>query len=180
MIMVGALLVSLRGGAMTDVFDWKNTEDSVAEELGKECRGWIRLVAHALEQVRDHCHENGVSLPEVRQIKQKFGELRIYYSDPSQDQMIRIYVDHAITKANASCEHCGNACQPQKLGGWWRNLCCWCVHKLAEDRKQKLIFNRESGPDDGHLQCLSCGYIGQIAWGATGYRCPACVSKGLG
>ncbi len=129
---------------MFDQFDWENIKSSVESELGQKCRGWNRIVTHALEQVRDYCHENDIHLTEVSQIKEKFGELRIYYSDPSEDQMIQIYVGQAITKANVSCEHCGNACQTQRPGGCWRNLCCWCAHKLAEDRKQKPAFNHEA------------------------------------
>lgn len=165
---------------MHNVIDWQNIEYCVAEEIGKDRRGWIRILTLALEQVREHCVEEGVPLPEVWEIKQKLRELRVRYSDPAEDQMIKIYVDQAVTKANAACEHCGNACQPQNLGGSRRNLCCWCAHQLAEDRNQKPVFNQGVDADDGHLQCVSCGYVGQIAWTASGYRCPACVARGLG
>jgi hypothetical protein len=165
---------------MSNVIDWSDIKKSVEAELGGQNRGWVRIVTRWLEKVKMRCDEKELSYPDVFQIKQKFAQLRLYYRDLNKDGCIQSYIAAAHTEADASCERCGNSCQPQTIGGWSSNLCCWCAHQLAEERGQKPIFNKGTGPEDGHLQCVSCGYIGQIAWKATGYRCPACVSKGLG
>ena len=165
---------------MSNVIDWSDIKKGVEAELGEQNRGWVRIVTRWLEKVKTRCDEKNLSYPDVYQIKQKFAQLRLYYRDPNKDGYIESYIAAAHTEADASCERCGNSCQPQVIGGWSTNLCCWCAHQLAEDRKQEAAFNQGTGTDDGHLQCMSCGYIGQIAWTASGYRCPACVARGLG
>ncbi|WP_282022469.1 hypothetical protein [Ruegeria faecimaris] len=161
------------------VIDWGDIHNSVVSELGKECQGWIRIVEEALERVKKRAIEQKRPAPEVHQIKQKFGELRIYYSRANTDGYQDSDIVAAITEANRCCQWCGNSCRTQIIDAWIVNMCCWCMHRMADNTgKSKPKFNTQHLPDDP-LRCQSCGYVGQIAWKATGHRCPCCVSKGL-
>ena len=166
---------------MHDIIDWDEIETSVKKALGPDNKGWVRIVTHALEKVKERCDEKEIAHPKIGQIKEKLGDLRIYYSEPTKDMYVRAFMEDARIAANSFCERCGNICRPQNLGGWIRCLCCFCAHQVAEDRGyKKPEFNQFRPPEDGHLQCTNCGYVGQIAWTASGHRCPACVSKGWG
>lgn len=163
-----------------NLIDWSIIERSVIRSLGASNKGWIRCVTYGLEKVKERCDEIEIDYPEIWDIKQKMGGLRIYYSEPTKDMIVSAFISDAIKTANRSCEICGNACEPQNLGGWIRCVCCWCAHEEAKKREMKPLFNQHRQPEDGHLVCSHCNYIGQIAWAASGYRCPACVSQGLG
>lgn len=56
--------------------------------------------------------------------------------------------------------------------------CSVSTHEAAVARSGKFPTVGLNLPSKGAmLQYRSCGYLGQIAWGVSGHRCPACVSK---
>jgi hypothetical protein len=70
--------------------------------------------------------EYEATLPQIHQIKEKFGQLRIYYKGANSvgNQLVFRYAEQL---ANQTCEDCGTN-QKVKLreGGWWRTLCDPC------------------------------------------------------
>ena len=76
------------------------------KDLPWECRkGWwpiIEIVASTIDSFNAAHLDSPV---EVNQIKQKFGGLRIYHYNASED--IRQLIDHAIEASWHTCERCG-------------------------------------------------------------------------
>lgn len=159
------------------VIDWNDIRTGVAGQLGHERVGWVRIVSSCLEDVKTYAEDTNLACPDIWEIKEQFAELRIRYDCEGADDYQNGLIDAAIELANASCERCGNACCRQYWHSWAVKMCCWCLHQLAEDKGERLVLNQL---DERHpLWCKSCGYLGQIAWTASGKRCPACVSRGL-
>lgn len=91
--------------------------------FGVECgHGW----RHIVESVCESLEGRGV---EFRQIKEKFGALRIYWSAPSDSAE---YVAGVIALAEAvstkTCESCGGPGE-RRDGGWIVTLCDECHSK---------------------------------------------------
>lgn len=159
------------------VIDWDDIRTGVVDQLGHENVGWVRIVTNCLEDVKTYADDNNIACPEIWKIKERFAELRICYDCEGADDHQNDLIEAAVKLANASCQRCGNACHRQSWHAWAVKMCCWCLHRIAEERGERLSLNRL---DEGHpLQCKFCGYLGQIAWTASGKRCPACVSRGL-
>ncbi|WP_226689763.1 hypothetical protein [Ruegeria arenilitoris] len=164
---------------MTDTFDYDDIRGSVEKHLGKDNLGWVRIVTECFEAIKKHCDQREESYLTVGQIKQKFGSLRIYLDGVQEDTFIQLRLQQAVQEAEMSCERCGNASTTQVIAAWHVNLCCWHAHEAATERMETfptVRLNTRAKRDV--LQCRSCGYVGQIAWGASGHRCPACVAKG--
>ncbi|WP_425046503.1 hypothetical protein [Primorskyibacter sp. S87] len=164
---------------MAEDFDYEDVRGSVENHLGKENVGWVRVVSECFENIKTHCDTEGKSYPSVGQIKQKYGTLRIYLDGVREEPFIQSILMDAIQEADRSCERCGNASTLQCVGYWFATLCCWHAHEAAAERMKNFprIGLNTRVRSEG-LQCRSCGYHGQIAWGVSGHRCPACVSKG--
>lgn len=75
----------------------------------------------------------------VKQIKEKFGGLRFYYSggDETIDGMVRM----AESWAGHSCEECGVPAGTPRSGGWLRVLCD--VHEEARQKQMKERYGNE-------------------------------------
>ena len=161
------------------VIDYKNIRQSIEHEIGLGSRGWTRIVEDALKRVKHRAEETDTPYPAIHQIKEKFGELRICYDHAAADEFQNVQITEAISEANRCCERCGNASRLQMIGSWTANLCCWCAHERIKVHGKKLPKFNISVLLDDPLRCQSCGYVGQIAWKASGHRCPACVSEGV-
>lgn len=75
----------------------------------------------------------------VVQIKEKFGELRYYYSWPEtvteeQNDAIRALVEAAVEQCSAVCEECGAPAQITDQDRWWVCLC----HNHLEERANRF------------------------------------------
>lgn len=84
-------------------------------------KGWVPIMVelHAALVAVD-------SSIQYRQIKEKFGELRVYTnsSDPEARELIRV----AEQKSLATCESCGNpGVMHRSAHGWYRTLCGSCA-----------------------------------------------------
>lgn len=80
-------------------------------------QGWIPLLRRLCEQLEERC-------PETRfvQIKEKFGELRVY-TEGSDDEADRL-IDAAESVSRTTCEVCGGlATQHVSPSGWISTLC---------------------------------------------------------
>lgn len=73
--------------------------------------GWFDLINQLGKDILELCDLTNNDLPTIRQVKEKFGTLRFYYSDQSTDECVKnaIYalVSHAENKSASICEKCG-------------------------------------------------------------------------
>ena len=79
--------------------------------------GWISIVSSTLEKMRALDPDF-----EVRQVKQKFGGLRIYYRSHNYEQLQAAVIDAERLCAN-TCEECGKAGTISDQNGRIRTLC---------------------------------------------------------
>jgi hypothetical protein len=95
-----------------------------------ECNdGWNTLIETALFTINSHLawktkHDPAAGRIVLDQVKEKFGELRIYYTDYSNDpDYVSGVIDFAENMSVHICEECG---KPGKTRGdlsWMRTLC---------------------------------------------------------
>ena len=92
-------------------------------KIAYECdKGWHDLIDRTLELI------DSVSKPDnftITQIKEKFGELRIYYY-PAND-MIDNIIEFAINESLTICEMCGKKGKLRYFYGWYKTLCNECT-----------------------------------------------------
>jgi len=82
-------------------------------------QGWASILKPILEQaVKEDAH--------IAQVKEKFGGLRIYAYDGSDELMNMI--DVAENASYKICEYCGEPGVP-RAGSWTKTLCdkCWSM-----------------------------------------------------
>ena len=104
--------------------------------------GWWPIIETLCHQIHNHVewkqnqlekYQRGEGCPDVyaKQIKEKFGGLRFYYSggDATIDGMVRM----AESWAARSCEECGKPGRSRN-GGWIRTLC----DEHEEERQAKM------------------------------------------
>ena len=83
--------------------------------------GWFTLLDCLLEQLQTRARSGLDPQPVAEQIKEKYGELRVYlkvYSD-AQDQLI----EFAATLSCRTCDVCGSPGELLKNAGWLRTRC---------------------------------------------------------
>ena len=106
-----------------DIF--KGHKKPVTESLmafGLECGdGWFQLIFELCEALEKQSDLEGVEMPEARQIKEKFGGLRIYVSGTTKS-MLDI-IDRAEDKSETICEICGETGKVYKTRGWMKTRC---------------------------------------------------------
>lgn len=93
--------------------------------FGFECGdGWSNLIYSLCKDIELALEPNDEF--EVKQVKEKFGGLRFYYS--GGNEKINKLVDEAEEKSYTICEMCG---KPGKLidDGWLQTLCHVCYGK---------------------------------------------------
>lgn len=85
------------------------------ELFGIECgHGWRGLYGPLIKKAE----AEGV---EILQIKEKFGGLRFYVSDASDE--LYAAIDDAENKSFTICERCGNPGKRMSVHGWIRTRC---------------------------------------------------------
>lgn len=106
---------------------------------GIECSsGWANHVEKMLGSIKWHIQHNGrlvknqPAYVKIFQIKEKFGQLRVYYSSP--DELTSI-IDNVIAaaegKCTLTCENCGKLEYDciKSSGGWVQCLCDECSQR---------------------------------------------------
>lgn len=142
-----------------DLFDPNNT-DGDWQYLITINRGWWPLLTDFLEQLEGVLkHHDGTGKWFVKQVKEKFGELRIYvrpapYELPDVDgfmewvddigppeptpvtEIIGMIKEQIIGRAAHTCEECGDPGEMRVVDGWY-GVCCdkhhveWIARKAA-------------------------------------------------
>lgn len=87
-------------------------------------RGWWPLVEELCEQMRVEAAERKEAEPRILQIKEKFGQLRVYIHGPSGDGRYLAVVSFAERLSARICEKCG---APGRLlvdrNAFWHTAC---------------------------------------------------------
>jgi hypothetical protein len=106
-ISVGSRLSACRSGLLL-------ANSDRIREIGP---GWIPIVAATLEKMTAIDPRL-----EIRQIKQKCGELRIYYRSHRYEEL-ELAVNEAEVLCGKTCEECGRPGSLFNRDGWVRTLC---------------------------------------------------------
>ena len=110
------------------------------DPLNFECGpGWEGLVVNLIEQL------DGLGLPDLRvsQIKQKFGNLRVYVR--GGDERAETQIARAQDASRNTCEWCG-APGDKDCQGAILTLCLACQAKRMRDRTRKDATEGTHGP----------------------------------
>lgn len=84
--------------------------------------GWLNLVDGLCSSIEQYHADSGAPPIAVQQIKEKFGELRFYYT--GGDAQVRALVTAAKEVSITICEVCGvSGSAIQNDQGWWRTRC---------------------------------------------------------
>lgn len=110
--------------------------------FGCECDdGWYELLKEMFQEVVNRYEAAGLPVDlEVLQIKEKFAELRVYYSfkqgNNQADQELRDDIDKIIetyeNKSNTICENCGAEGELRKAGYRMKTLGAQCYDKTMK------------------------------------------------
>ncbi|USR37854.1 MbcA/ParS/Xre antitoxin family protein [Ectopseudomonas hydrolytica] len=100
------------------LFDGRQAE---VRFFGFECGGgWYGLVGGTLLFIQQYSRENKLDVV-IRQVKEKFGELRIYLR--GGDEIVDIATDIAGLVSRVICESCGCRGKLNEEEGWLRVRC---------------------------------------------------------
>lgn len=93
---------------------------------GASCgKGWLPLLDKMFAEIQQYCTTNNISeLPQVVQIKEKFGTLRVYMNNTNDvlEDIVFSYSSESIS----ICEECGNPGEQKTYYGWIKTLCSVC------------------------------------------------------
>jgi len=117
----------------TDYDVWKANPDKIRRECGK---GWFNII--------DECEKElavlGVGNKHWRQIKEKFGGLRLHFNyDCLSEEAAKkasVIVEKYIRISFTVCERCGNEGQLMSNDGWLSTICQDCNIKLFKGKYQ--------------------------------------------
>jgi hypothetical protein len=121
-------------------------DEGVALDVSVE-PGWLTLVEGVLAALSD------LPLPPdfgVRQIKEKFGELKFYTTHGGLPS-VRAIIDPAAAAASHTCQFCGCRGSVRVISGWWSTLCD--VHADWSEKQhgwEGAPPGRDDNDDDGN------------------------------
>lgn len=88
-------------------------------------KGWLPLVDDMFAEIQQYCTTNNtIETPQVAQIKEKFGALRVYidFCDDNIKKIVYKYEDISVT----ICEQCGKPGKKESINGWLKTICNAC------------------------------------------------------
>jgi hypothetical protein len=104
-----------------------------------ECNdGWLPLISALCERLQWYCNLRRVDLPEVRQIKEKFGAL-CFYIDPAHyntkvGKGMYDIIGNYEAMSRFVCEECGTTVDVGWCNGWIRSICKPCFETVIKPR----------------------------------------------
>ncbi|BFH61101.1 MULTISPECIES: hypothetical protein [Paenibacillus] len=99
--------------------------------------GWYQILWDMFTEIEEVYKNNGIKIKlTVGQIKQKFGELRVYIHDalPEVNELIVKYQEISVK----ICEGCGIESSIQRRVHYWTTLCDDCYDKRIEEARVGL------------------------------------------
>lgn len=97
------------------------------------------------EEMDSSDREKYYIIPSFSEIKEKYGELRIYMNNT--DEYVNGILDMACQMSLNTCENCGRPSRLVKEGGWIINNCKGCHNK--ELRRQARFIDRQESSNSG-------------------------------
>lgn len=87
-----------------------------------ECdKGWYPLINELLDKIQKIVDRDNIEDFEISQIKEKFGELRVYPYFGTDE--IFDLIDEYTEKSVHTCEICGKSGETRMINGWLKTLC---------------------------------------------------------
>jgi len=83
--------------------------------------GWKDIIYNLSENITEYCKKNDYNIPEIVQVKEKFGGLR-FYLESYPDEKIRNMIRKAESESFQTCEECGKEGE-KRSGSWIKTLC---------------------------------------------------------
>ena len=96
--------------------------------------GWFDILSRLCEDVQNRVDQSGCEQFEAVQVKEKFGELRVY-SDGG-DSVTDALVSKAENDSRSVCERCGSVDGVTTRGPGW--VVTWCDRCRKEKEEEKL------------------------------------------
>ena len=111
--------------------------------FGIECAdGWYFLISELLNHIDQYFHHKYKGVPEgfqITQIKEKFGDLRIYAD--GADNAVWELIRFTENLSHKTCEYCGSNQNILKSSGWIVTACKQCTEKndFLKTKQWKLV-----------------------------------------
>ncbi|TCA41725.1 hypothetical protein E0J16_34110 [Rhizobium pisi] len=115
--------------------------------------GWLFIVQLALERIEDSLERHSwIGRATVKQIKEKFGELRIYVRPLEEDDSYPDALANELTAirmvsagdSQQTCEICGDLGETGNFAGYYQTLCS----KHSDQRRAWIASGRKGDPFD--------------------------------
>ena len=101
--------------------------------------GWFDLIDSLCNYTYKMCKNNDWKVPEVVEVKEKYGTLRFYTLgiDGNAFDTIEGAIRFAEFQSGTICEDCGRKGKLRSNIPWWRTLCDPCLAKWKKEKKIK-------------------------------------------
>lgn len=83
--------------------------------------GWYDLIDRTCQKIIDYCEANSIEVPQLEQMKEKFGGLRIYFHNCNIKELYEI-VSQAENESFKTCEVTGREGHLYNCNGYYRVL----------------------------------------------------------
>jgi len=121
-------------------FPWTrpNDRESLMSQFGFAVGdGWYDLIEKLLSEIEGFYRAKGLEVKlELAQVKEKFGELRVYFHD-GLDELFDLAIKYEELSKGV-CYDCGKIGTHRRIGAWWITMCDPCVESRIADAKQRL------------------------------------------
>ncbi|MEN8170510.1 MAG: hypothetical protein ABFS08_09830 [Pseudomonadota bacterium] len=87
--------------------------------------GWYDIIWHLSEDITRLANDARVEIPQVSQVKEKFGALRFYigFKDNSISEPVHVLIREAERESTKTCEVCGAVGLLRNKQNWVRTTC---------------------------------------------------------
>lgn len=118
------------------IYRSREDKSTIVGNWGFECNaGWGEIIYELslkLESLAKTELESGIpidSVIKVRQVKQKFAQLRFYVS--SSNEAVSALISHYEQVAYKTCEFCGDVGSHEEINGYFCIVCTKCKKSLS-------------------------------------------------
>lgn len=136
------------------------------EAFGIECEdGWKGLYQPIINYIDQYNNNHEDSHIYIDQIKEKFGELRFYWSAENISKEVEDKLHEMVSVAEEEsykvCEICGSREDVGiTVGGWYRTICRKCLHELLNNPHYYKDEDKWKSREDGKIYIIN-------KWGQT-------------